>query len=151
MVQPQSYPPFLNLALSLLSRWSEETTASPLGDLPLPEGRLPSVPGCPLWWRKTALTWAALRASGLFSLHGREKQPGFPPFACHSHCPVSAVPGHTSEPLSTALRWQSPAGTPYILWVWGNTLIKYCSVEASCVFYSSSKASSIFFGYKPPW
>lgn len=69
VAQPQSYPPFSNLALSLLSWWSEETTASPLGDLSLPEGKLPSVPSCSLWRRKAALTWAALTAPGLFFLY----------------------------------------------------------------------------------
>jgi len=50
---------------------------------------------------------------------------------------------------------KSPAGTPCIVLAVSSvckicTLMKYCSRKVSHVFYSSTNASSIFFGYKPP-
>lgn len=68
--ESQYYPPFLNITLSPHSWQSRRTTASPLGDSPLPEGRLSPVPSCLLCWREPAPTRASsLADSGLFSPH----------------------------------------------------------------------------------
>lgn len=81
---------------------------------------------------------------------GKRKAAWISPICCHPQGSASAVPGHTWELLSTAHRCQSPAGTLCIPLALRNTLIKYCSMEAWRVFYHSSNASSICFGYKPP-